>query len=104
MAPIIGPEWPGTRWTPDLMCDAFESILNGARLRDVAEDYGVCAERMSQVLRKAAHMMLHPSRLDEEYPAHFNSVKEWRANKDFWVRRIAKFRNVSPETSATKFN
>lgn len=90
------------RWTPDMMGDAFASVLNGASWREAGEGYGVSTERIRQVVSKAVRMMRHPARLDEEYPDHSDGIEGWRSEKEFWMRRIAKFRNKQPNTTSTE--
>lgn len=82
------------RWTSAMMADAMEAVLNGATWSEAGAAFGVTKERMRQVVHKAARMMCHPATLDEPRPDHDHyKVDELRANKAFWLRQTARFRD-----------
>lgn len=85
-----------------MMADLCEELLDGKTFREVSVKHGVSTERVRQVVRKTLRMNLHPSRKVEEYPDH-NAflLKDFRAQRHFWRRQLARFRNEQPNVNYT---
>lgn len=78
--------------------DMLEKILTGSTTKSVAQEYEISNERVRQVIFKLIRKMSHPGLIGSDmFPGFIygKTVTEIRAQNDFWVKQLEKYKKAS---------